>query len=222
MTAVVKPISYELPLEMVGVPDLGIASKQMLESASKEVEEHKDWYDGDILLVPFRGLAGKTLSVFPATFSWSIAGSKTANQGAMLGALGSLGVAIFLYNEKGQLLWQLRSHQVVGDGLWGCSVCGYVTPEQTIRQAMEAELEEELGLQVAEVANLHPIALVHLENTFEVTVAYRGMLSSESILRPGCAEVEDLLWSLADQKPGKAVGSAEVMLEVLQPLLAVP
>lgn len=79
-------------------------------------------------------------------------------------------VHVLVFTEKGELLLQKRSmNKDVAPGKWDTSVGGHVNSGETLTQAMEREMDEELGISACKPeflytyihSNVHETELVH-------------------------------------------------------------
>ena len=101
---------------------------------------------------------------------------------------------IVLYNSAGEVFVQLRSkHKDVGAGLWDTSAAGHVDSGETYPQCAVRELQEELGITIAQsslefVTQMHPQA----RTGFEFTQVFR-VVSDQSIVLQA-TEVDDGRW----------------------------
>ena len=65
-------------------------------------------------------------------------------------------VHVLIFNRKGELLLQKRSHQKdVAPGKWDTSVGGHVAPKEDVLAAAQREMTEELGITGCELRHLY-------------------------------------------------------------------
>jgi isopentenyl-diphosphate Delta-isomerase len=112
-------------------------------------------------------------------------------------------VAVFVLDDTGRMLLQLRGpHVKVYANHWDQAVGGHVDEGQSYKQAAEAELSEELGLQNV---TLTPVA-THRTNTQDETRiinqfarVYMARIPHDTELKPDETEVSKLQWFTPDE-----------------------
>jgi len=109
-------------------------------------------------------------------------------------------VLCWLFNSKGQILFQQRSfNKIHGAGKWDVSCAGHVLSGQTPTQTLQDELKEELGL-----SNIHPIFvekyLYQDENQTELVHLYYAIVNKKiGDFKIQEKEVEQVEWMDLDQ-----------------------
>jgi isopentenyldiphosphate isomerase len=79
-------------------------------------------------------------------------------------------VHVLVFNKKGGLLLQKRSmNKDVAPGKWDTSVGGHVNPGETLDQAVQREMEEELGISSCNLKFLY--SYMH-SNPYETELVY--------------------------------------------------
>ncbi|MEE9322774.1 MAG: NUDIX domain-containing protein [Granulosicoccus sp.] len=118
-------------------------------------------------------------------------------------------VHIMLHDSRGSWFVQKRSLlKKTGAGLWDASVAGHVDSGETYRQCALREIDEELGIQVADSAlipcgHLRPSAA----NGFEFTDMFLFTSDAELTLAPD--EIDDGRWLDTDELSAWLVASPE-------------
>ena len=83
-------------------------------------------------------------------------------------------IAIFIFNNKGEILFQKRSlKKDLYGGYWGCSVSGHVTYGEEYEETAQREMKEELGIET----NLEKVGWIKTREKpdFENTVLFKGI-----------------------------------------------
>ncbi|HHG8773665.1 TPA: isopentenyl-diphosphate Delta-isomerase [Raoultella planticola] len=109
-----------------------------------------------------------------------------------------LAFSCWLFNQRGQLLVTRRSlGKKAWPGVWTNSVCGHPQEGETFEQAVTRRSRFELGVDIANVASVHPEFRYRavapngiVEN--EVCPVYAAQITSP--LRPNSDEVMDYQW----------------------------
>ncbi|MFT4175845.1 MAG: 16S rRNA (adenine(1518)-N(6)/adenine(1519)-N(6))-dimethyltransferase RsmA [Luteolibacter sp.] len=102
-------------------------------------------------------------------------------------------VHVFVFNKRGDLLLQQRSHlKDVHPGVWDSSVAGHLDSGEDYTPAAIRELEEEMGIKVdsppEEIAKISPSAATGWEHVRLFRVHHHGPLSYPA------AEIEAAMW----------------------------
>ena len=92
--------------------------------------------------------------------------------------------SVFVFNTKGELLVQRRAvHKYHSGGLWTNTCCSHPRPGETVREAGQRRLEEEMGIQCK---------LIELFS-FEYKVVFDGGMTEW--------ELDHVLLGLSDKEP---------------------
>ncbi|TAL24628.1 MAG: NUDIX domain-containing protein [Nitrospirae bacterium] len=106
-------------------------------------------------------------------------------------------VHVLVFNKKGELLLQKRSmNKDVAPGKWDTSVGGHVNPGESLFEAAEREMEEELG-----IAKLNPqflYAYMHT-NSYETELVYTYSCVYDGEILFNRQEIDKVgLWDIGD------------------------
>lgn len=103
-------------------------------------------------------------------------------------------VFCWLFNRKGQILWQQRSHQKdKAPGIWDGSCGGHIRSGDTPEMTIHRELEEELGVKDVQLEFVGK----HIrgdETQTELFYLYFGIVEEGVELKLQIEEVEQVMW----------------------------
>lgn len=183
--------------EMVQAPRLTRQEKKSLQKAEEMIARTPYFFNGEILHV--KETNKTSLSVFPATFAWSLAEG--------LPTLGALGISLMLRNNE-KHLWQKRGKSVLLPGLWDFAAGGHAT---------SSDLQEEIGKEAAEeigqeyLPGLAPAYLLIGEEG-RTDIVFSALWSGDAIIIND--EIESFLWQKRPpERSTKTVQSIAAYLE---------
>ncbi len=106
-------------------------------------------------------------------------------------------VHILVFTEKGELLLQKRSmHKDVAPGKWDTSVGGHVNSGETLTQAMEREMDEELGISTCKPEFLY--TYIH-SNVYETELVHTYSCIYNDEIRFNKDEIDEVKpWSIEE------------------------
>lgn len=110
--------------------------------------------------------------------------------------------SVFLYNDQKQLLMQRRaSHKYHSGGLWTNTCCSHPRPGETILEAANRRLEEEMGIRNVSLSIVdHILYKVEFENGLtehEYDYIVEGIYRFDPFLNPD--ETDDFRWVALDE-----------------------
>jgi isopentenyl-diphosphate Delta-isomerase len=133
-------------------------------------------------------------------------------------------VAVFVEDEEGQILLQLRGPQVINPNHWDQAAGGHVDEGQSYEQAAMNELSEELGIQDVELKELGTFRINkktddgRIINRFERV--YLARIPHDTPLKPEPDEISELRWfapselrTQIDQQPGSFTEGLRYILD---------
>lgn len=127
---------------------------------------------------------------------------------------------ILLKEENGQekVLLQRRYNTGILDGQFDVSCGGHLEENETLRQAIIRETEEEIGILIKE-ENLKLSSLIHATvedgNKYLFSVFYTRQYEGEpQIMEPN--KCDQLMWCKIDELPDNIIQSRKLMIENYQ------
>ena len=115
-----------------------------------------------------------------------------------------LAISVWLFNSKGQVLFQQRSQKkIVGAGWWANTVCGNVWPTETYFDCANRRLKFELGLKGIEIKPVYKFSYKAYGNEtygeHEIDQVYVGLYENnltefKPTISPNPDEVSDTVW----------------------------
>lgn len=108
-----------------------------------------------------------------------------------------LAVSVWLFNSKGQVLFQKRSQKkIVGATWWANSACGNVWPTETFFDCVNRRLKVELGIVGVGLQPVYKFSYKAYGNEtygeHETDQVYVGLYEEE--IKPNPEEVSEILW----------------------------
>lgn len=104
-------------------------------------------------------------------------------------------IRIYLYNSKGEILWQKRAdHLRTNPGKWNESVAGQVDEGESYREAAQREMREEIGISGVELSEIKKIYLEETEENKRKRFTTLFTCIYDGEVHPDPNEVSQVRW----------------------------